>query len=629
MATQWRIEMFGGLRVQRLPQLQPDEQVATAPEVLDRFRSRQSGALLAYLAYFPRPHARELLCELLWPGHDAALSRKHLRVVLSSLRKGLEPPDVPAGSVLVTDRNFVQLDPQSVTTDVAEFEATLQQAAQTSNRAAQMTHLAQAVEGYHGVLLPGFYEEWIVPESQRVEESYFVALRRLIHQLEQDGETERALHYARRGLSMDALREDVGRDVMRLYAATGQPALALRQYREMERALKSELNTVPAPQTRELMRLIESESNGATVQGPLSQGTADTTLSATHPTTPSPLAPDAKTKAAQAITGAAVHSSYLPPQWTRFFGRRTEINDLQKLWSDPNVRLVTLTGPGGSGKTRLGLETARLWREEWQPEITLWFVPLAEVSQPESLAVAIVEVVGGAELWPGSGPNSALERLLPALQEVARPVLVLDNLEHLLPAGAALVQTLLQRVPALKIPGNISPPVGDCRGSSPRRAVDAGPTARYAAGKAVGLGKYPTFSRPGATGVSRFSNFPAQCDYRSPLVRAAGRLAARHRVLRGSGCQICALANVAALGTSPRLFDSHFGEQCAAAPFNFTSDAQVELRIVMARVTAVFRGTERFSGRRHGGSRRYRYRSTARRTFSRSVACGFSDQIGR
>jgi DNA-binding SARP family transcriptional activator len=270
MATQWRIEMLGGLRVQRL-QPHPNEpvasaQAASAPQVLDRFRSRHAGALLAFLAYFPRPHARELLCELLWPGHDAELSRKHLRVVLSSLRKCLERPDVPADSVLVTDRNFVQLDPQSITTDVAEFESTLQLASQALDRSAQIAHLAQAVEGYHGVLLPGFYEEWIVPESQRLEEAYFSVLRRLIHGLEQDGEVERALDYAQRGLSMDALREDIGRDVMRLYAATGQPALALRQYREMERALKSKLNAVPDSQTRELMRLIESGSNGATAQ---------------------------------------------------------------------------------------------------------------------------------------------------------------------------------------------------------------------------------------------------------------------------------------------------------------------------------------------------------------------------
>ncbi|HEX8234482.1 MAG TPA: BTAD domain-containing putative transcriptional regulator [Abditibacteriaceae bacterium] len=452
MALLWRIEMFGGLRVQRLQPQEADGQVASAPQVLDRFRSRQAGALLAFVAYFPRQHARELLCELLWPGHDAELSRRHLRVVLSSLRKCLEPPDVPAGSVVAADRNFVGLDSRSVTTDVAEFEATLQQASQATSRAAQSAHLAQAVECYRGVLLPGFYEDWVLPESQRLEEAYFAALRRLIRALEQDGAVERALHYARRGLSMDALREDVGRDVMRLYAAMGQPALALRQYYEMERVFKSALNAVPGPQTRELMRLIESESSQTTERRMVPHEAPDITPAAAHsPASASLVAPDAKTDAARPASVPGIDGTYLPPQWSRFFGRKTEIAALKNLWSTPSVRLVTLTGPGGSGKTRLALETARLWREQWQPEITLWFVPLAEVSHSDSFAAAIAEIVGGEALWPGLGPSTSLERLLSALQEKASPVLVLDNLEHLLPAGAALVQTLLQRVPALRI----------------------------------------------------------------------------------------------------------------------------------------------------------------------------------
>jgi hypothetical protein len=117
---------------------------------------------------------------------------------------------------------------------------------------------------------------------------------------------------------MDALREDIGRDVMRLYAATGQPALALRQYREMERALKSKLNAAPASQTRELMCLIESESHGAIAQRVMPERTSDTAPTATHPTNPSLVAPDAKMDLVQPITGTDVQTAYLPPQWTRF-----------------------------------------------------------------------------------------------------------------------------------------------------------------------------------------------------------------------------------------------------------------------------------------------------------------------
>jgi predicted ATPase len=98
-------------------------------------------------------------------------------------------------------------------------------------------------------------------------------------------------------------------------------------------------------------------------------------------------------------------------------------------------------GINGSRKSHSGL---CLWPKCLSPKI--WPRP-------------IVEIVGGAALWPGSGSNTALERLLPSLQKEARPVLVLDNIEHLLPAGAALVQTLLQRVPALRILGTSRHPL--------------------------------------------------------------------------------------------------------------------------------------------------------------------------
>ncbi|HEX8235214.1 MAG TPA: BTAD domain-containing putative transcriptional regulator [Abditibacteriaceae bacterium] len=468
MAQLWRIELFGGLRAHRLEPHQAGMQAAkqprTAPQSIERFASRQAGALLAFLTYYSRPHDRDILAEVLWPEHDPQHSRAHLRVVLSSLRRMFEPDDVPGGAVIVSDRNTVGLNFENVTSDVAEFEASLQSAAQDSSPAQQNLHLMRAVDLYNGALLPGYYEEWIVPEAQRLEELYFAALRRVVTDLEDNGQAERALLYAKRGVSLNALREDLQHDIMRLCVALGRPALALRQYREFERALKQQLNTSPGPRLRELRRRIEDASEYAS-QGDVTQTKLVSCENSNDLQQPpavivAPAAssieysssddgPESPTIIAKnSLTGDAAQ---LPPQWTRFFGRKTEIGALQSLWCHSSARLVTLTGPGGSGKTRLALETARLWREQWQPEITLWFVPLAEVSQPDNLAAAIAEIVGGEALWPGSGQHSALERLLPQLQAEKQPVLLLDNIEHLLPTGAALVQALLQRVPALRI----------------------------------------------------------------------------------------------------------------------------------------------------------------------------------
>src|SRR5579859_361476 len=116
MEKLWRIELFGGLRVQRL---------SHEPE---SFRAQKVGLLLAYLALrMGRPHPREVLVEALWPECDPDTGRHRLRESLSVLRKKLEPSGTP-GAVLIADRDSIQLNPDSVITDVADFETHLKAA---------------------------------------------------------------------------------------------------------------------------------------------------------------------------------------------------------------------------------------------------------------------------------------------------------------------------------------------------------------------------------------------------------------------------------------------------------------------------------------------------------------------
>src|ERR1051326_5283858 len=106
MNTRLRIELLGRLRVTQ------------GEHVISRFRARRTGALLAYLAYYlDRPHPRELLIDLLWPGSEPSTGRSNLRRELTSLRRQLEPPGVPASAVLVANRDTVQLSPAACTTD--------------------------------------------------------------------------------------------------------------------------------------------------------------------------------------------------------------------------------------------------------------------------------------------------------------------------------------------------------------------------------------------------------------------------------------------------------------------------------------------------------------------------------
>ena len=258
MDAGWRIELFGGLRAQQ------EDRVVT------RFRTQKTGLLLAYLAYYlQRSHRREQLIELLWPEGEPQAAHTNLRVLLRLLRRQLEPPGVPAGSVLVADRTAVRLNPEAITTDVAEFHAALQAAQHVGGSTEQTELLARAVERYQGELLPGYFEDWVLQERQWLGEQYFAALGQLLAHLERTSEFDRALDYARRGVSADPLREEAHRDLIRLLAAVGQPAAALRQYQELDRLLKEHLDATPEAATRALVREIERLAilRGSGVQG--------------------------------------------------------------------------------------------------------------------------------------------------------------------------------------------------------------------------------------------------------------------------------------------------------------------------------------------------------------------------
>lgn len=233
--------------------------VTQGDRTITHFRTRKTASLLATIAYqLDRFHPREVLAGMLWPEAGAVPARHSLCTALSSLRHQLEAPGCAAGSVLMADRFAVRLNPETVTTDVVEFEAAIAAAKRAASGAERMQYLEDAIELYRGELLPGFYESWIPGEQVLRSEQFVDALCELIVLLEKEGNLRLAVAWAQRAVAADPLREEPHRELMRLHAAMGDPHAGLRQYRELKRVFREELGEEPAAATCKLAGELES-----------------------------------------------------------------------------------------------------------------------------------------------------------------------------------------------------------------------------------------------------------------------------------------------------------------------------------------------------------------------------------
>ena len=394
-----RINLFDGLSVQN------------GDQTLRQFQTYKTGALLAYLAFYrQRQHSREQLVHLLWPDADPASGRNRLTQALVWLRPRLETTETKRGTILVSDRHHIGLVSSDLVTDVSEFEEALLTAATRSETSQQIESLRRAVDLYCGELLPGYYEDWVLTERQRLFEQFLLALRRLVHIYEQTHEYDRALDCARRALNADPVSEEVHLALIRLLALTGQPAAGLRQYHEMEQILHRELDEEPSAAALALINRIR-RNEPEIVRLP----------------------PDPQTV-----------TQRLPTSLTRFFGRRDEINDVCDLITGGTARLLSLIGTGGCGKTRLAVEIAAQMTPHFNGAV--WFVPLSDLHDPALIPKTIADTVR----VPGAEAGASLEVVCEWLSW--RPaLLILDNLEHVVDDIAPLIRDMLARVPSLVI----------------------------------------------------------------------------------------------------------------------------------------------------------------------------------
>lgn len=444
-----RIEMFGPLCVAR------------GDLRITRFVSQKTACLLGYLAlHRNRSHTRERLVDLLWPDLTPEAGRDNLSTSLSSLRRQIETADVPKGAIFQADRLTVGLGRERVATDVAEFDLCLQQAEQEPDAGARARLFGQAVALYRGDLMDGHYDEWIVRAQSEYRERFTATLARWSTALEEAGDLEAALSAVRRVIEADHFQEAAYLNQMRLLVRLGRKPAAQETSARLRQWLLEEMDTEPSPEFEAAAERILQESPTAL---PGRRISSLSELAEGRSTSVSPPARGPEPALPPALLRSRPPQPVLPFHLTRFFGREEEAAQLRKLLLPPSdfldgERLVTVIGPGGTGKTRLAIELGRQLADEFGGRV--WFLPLADLRHGSEIPRALLHVLQRSQV-AGVEPLDQALQILGDGESAGRSLLILDNLEQLLgeerlPDGGTpaettvgIVQRLLEGAPLL------------------------------------------------------------------------------------------------------------------------------------------------------------------------------------
>jgi predicted ATPase/DNA-binding SARP family transcriptional activator len=342
-------------------------------------------ALLARLLLTPNePVQVETLVEDLWGASAPASAAHSVQVYVSSLRK------VIGKDLLLRTGGGYAVAVDAAQVDAARFEALVDQARRAGpGRRAPL--LREALALWRGPALADFrYESFAQPAIAQLEEARFTALEDALEdELAAGGG---ALHLAELQalVAEHPLRERLRRQLILALYRAGRQADALDVYQETRRILVDELGIDPSPELQDLYKRVLNQDEALTPE----------------------VAP-----------AAQVH---LPVALTRLVGRTLELAELERLVID-DVRLLTLTGPGGTGKTRLAVALAERVAVTFDGGV--WFVGLASVRDPSHVRAAIETTI-------------AADEPLEAFLQRRRALIVLDNFEQLVDAAGDIAALL-------------------------------------------------------------------------------------------------------------------------------------------------------------------------------------------
>src|SRR5215203_1469981 len=415
-----RIGLLGGFRLWIGPRLIKE----------DRWRLRKARSLLKLLA-LASGHSlhREQVMETLWPGVGMHKAANNLHQIVRALRRAIEPSALATSSSAVASSGYLLLRDEQLSlcpdsplwVDVEAFE----QAATTARHAPlEPAAFRAARDLYAGELLPeDRYEPWLQERRAQLRELYLSLLLELGALYEEREEFGEAIEALCRIVAEESTHEGAQVGLMRLYVLSGRRREALSQYERLREALLKEFGTEPEAATTSMQREIWAGTFPHYSDSP----------SADLP---------AGEEETRSDVGVPYRKHNLPLARTSFIGRERETLEVKRLLA--MTRLLTLTGAGGCGKTRLALEVARDLVGAYPDGV--WLVDLAPLSEAELVPQAVAQALGVREQ-----PGRPLVQTLKDTARSRKMLLVVDNCEHLVEAVVGLVDSLLDSCPGLRV----------------------------------------------------------------------------------------------------------------------------------------------------------------------------------
>ena len=374
-------------------------------------------ALLAYVVVAGSAVSRDSLAALLWPDNDQTTARANLRRIISELGALTN-----GKAIRIQGDTLVGADDRTLLCDIDECKEMLvkvrehRELEDHTGPCERCKDLLNKIVDYHragfmsGFSLDGCAEftTWQTMAAEQIASELDFSLEALVDEHMARGSYGAGLRHARRRLVIDDYNEAASRQLIRLHASLGQVSKAVKVFERFKSLLKQDLGTRPDEETVRLIKAVKNRDVGTSVP---------------HDTTP-------------AVTGN------VPRPLSTFVGRSDELRVTQKALAQR--QLVTISGPGGIGKTRLAAEIGARIGETFRDGA--WFVDLSRIGTGELVWMHVLDGIDHK-----APENTNAETALIQYLRNKNLLLILDNCEHLIDSCCDVVESITAACPRVRI----------------------------------------------------------------------------------------------------------------------------------------------------------------------------------